>query len=41
MLVGPARDGRLLKIGVLDIDGTDPTVIHAMPHRPKFHKLLQ
>ena len=41
MLIGPARDGRMLEIGVLDIDGTDPVVIHAMPLRPKFHKLLE
>jgi len=41
MLIGPTRDGRMLEIGVLDIDGTDPVVIHAMPLRPKFRKLLE
>jgi hypothetical protein len=40
MLIGPKYDGALLEIGVLDIDGSDPVVIHAQPLRPKFHKLL-
>lgn len=40
MLIGPAPDGALLEIGVLDIDGDDPVVIHAMPLRPKFYRLL-
>ncbi len=40
MLVGPRSDGALLEIGVLDIDGSDPVVIHAQPLRPKFHKFL-
>lgn len=31
MLIEPATDGALLEIGVLDIDGDDPVVIHAMP----------
>ena len=31
MLIGPAPDGALLEIGVLDLDGDDPVVIHAMP----------
>jgi hypothetical protein len=35
MLIGPATDGTLLKIGVLDLEGEDPVVIHAMPARPK------
>jgi hypothetical protein len=34
MLIGPARDGQLLEIGVLDFDGDDPVIIHAMPARP-------
>jgi hypothetical protein len=33
MLIGPASDGALREIGVLDIDGDDPVVIHAMPLR--------
>jgi hypothetical protein len=40
MLIGPATDGSLLEIGVLDLDGEDPVVIHAMPLRPKFYRLL-
>lgn len=40
MLIGPANDGALLEIGVLDIDGDDAVVIHAQPLRRKFHKLL-
>ena len=40
MLIGPSTDGALLEIGVLDIDGDDPVVIHAQPLRPKFHKFL-
>lgn len=40
MLIGPASDGALLEIGVLDIDGDDPVVIHAMRQRPKFNRFL-
>lgn len=40
MLIGPAADGALLEIGVLDIDGDDPVVIHAMPLRRKFYRFL-
>jgi hypothetical protein len=36
MLIGPASDGPLLEIGVLDLESADPVVIHAMPARPKF-----
>lgn len=36
MLIGPATDGALLEIGILDLEGEDPVVIHAMPVRPKF-----
>jgi hypothetical protein len=35
MLVGPARDGSLLEVGVLDIDSDDPVILHAMPARPQ------
>jgi hypothetical protein len=35
MLVGPAADGTLLEVGILDLEGDDPVVIHAMPARPK------
>lgn len=40
MLIGPATDGALLERGVLDIDGDDPVIIHAMPLRRKFYRLL-
>jgi hypothetical protein len=40
MLIGPASDGALLEIGVLDIEGDDPVVIHAQPLRTKFHGFL-
>lgn len=41
MLIGPATDGALLEIGVLDLDGEDPVVIHAMKLRQKFYKFLR
>lgn len=40
MLIGPAVDGRLLEIGVLELDGDDPVAIHAMPLRTKFYRYL-
>lgn len=40
MLIGPSSGGALLEIGVLDLDGDDPVIIHAMPLRPKFHRFL-
>ena len=40
MLIGPAIDGTLLEVGVLDMDGDDPVAIHAMPLRPKFYRFL-
>ena len=40
MLIGPAATGALLEIGVLDIEGDDPVVIHAMALRPTFHRFL-
>ena len=40
MLIGPAPDGALLELGVLDLDRDDPVVIHAMPLRAKFRRLL-
>ena len=36
IMIGPARDGALVEIGILDLEGEDPVVIHAMPARPKF-----
>ncbi len=40
MLIGSASDGTLLELGVLDLDGDDPVIIHAMPLRPRFHPFL-
>ena len=40
MLIGPARDGTPLEIGVLDPNGEDPVIIHAMRLRPKFYPLI-
>jgi hypothetical protein len=40
MLIGPATDGALLEIGVLDLDGDDAVVLHAMPLRQKFYRFL-
>jgi len=40
LLIGAASDGALLEIGVFDLDGDDPVVIHAMPLRRKFYRLL-
>jgi hypothetical protein len=38
MVVGPATTGNLLEIGILDRDGDDPVVIHAMNLRAKFQR---
>jgi hypothetical protein len=38
MVVGPATTGNLLEIGILDRDGDDSVVIHAMGLRPKFQR---
>ena len=40
MLIGPGADGTLLEIGILDFEGDDPVVIHAMALRPKFYRFL-
>jgi hypothetical protein len=40
MLIGPASDGALLEIGILDINGDDPVVIHAQSLRPRFRRFL-
>jgi hypothetical protein len=41
MLIGPARDGTPLEIGVLDLNGEDPVIIHAMRLRPRFYPLIR
>ncbi len=40
MLIGPARDGASLEIGVLDLTSEDPVVIHAIQLRSKFYPLI-
>jgi hypothetical protein len=40
MLIGPARDGTPLEIGVLGLGTDDPVVIHAMRLRPKFYPFI-
>jgi hypothetical protein len=40
MLIGATSGGTLLEIGVLDFDGDDPVIIHAMPLRTKFYRFL-
>jgi len=40
MLIGADVSGRLLEVGVLASDDND-YVIHAMPARPKYLKLIQ
>ena len=40
ILIGPARDSALLEIGVLDIDGDDAVIVHAMPIRRRFYRYL-
>lgn len=40
MLIGPAHNGTPLEIGVLDLGGDDPVVIHAMRLRTKFYLYL-
>ncbi len=41
MLIGPAADGSLLEIGVLDLEGEDPVVIQAMELSAKFYLFLR
>lgn len=41
MLIGPAQDGTPLEIGILDLNGEDPVIIHAMRLRPKLHPLIR
>jgi len=40
MLIGPARDGTPLEIGVLGLGGDNPVIIHAMRLRPKFYPFI-
>jgi hypothetical protein len=40
MLIGPARDGAPLELGVLGLDSGDPVIIHASPLLAKFYRFL-
>ncbi len=40
MLIGPARDGAPLELGVLGLDSDDPVIIHALPLRARFYRFL-
>ena len=40
MMLGPDQSAQLLKIGVLDDEDND-YVIHAMPARPKYLKMIR
>jgi hypothetical protein len=40
MIIGPARNGEHLEIGILGIDTDDPVIIHADKLRAKFRKFL-
>lgn len=41
LVLGPDRVGRLLEVVVVDVDGDDPRVIHAMELRPAFRDYLR
>lgn len=41
MVIGPARSGMPLEIGILGSASADPVVIHAMWLRPKFQRFLR
>jgi len=41
MLIGPARNGTPLEIGVLDLSSDDAVVIHAMRLCPKFYQFIR
>jgi hypothetical protein len=41
MVIGPARSGMPLEIGILGPDSDDPVVLHAMWLRPKFQRFLE
>jgi hypothetical protein len=40
MVIGAARDGSLLEVGILGAQSDDPLVIHAMKMRQRFRKYL-
>ncbi|GAA5114024.1 hypothetical protein [Haloechinothrix salitolerans] len=40
LYIGADAGGRLLEVVVIDPDGEQPAIIHAMPLRPKFYRFL-
>jgi hypothetical protein len=40
LFIGSDQTGRLLEIGVMDLDTKDERIIHAMELRPGFYKYL-
>lgn len=36
VVVGPARDGTLLEVGIVEESGDDPRIIHAMKARTQY-----
>lgn len=40
LYIGADAGGRLLEVVVLDPDGDEPAIIHAMPLRAKFYRYL-
>lgn len=41
LVIGPARSGAPLELGILGPASDDPVVIHAMRLRPKFQRFLR
>jgi hypothetical protein len=40
IFIGTARNGALLEIGILEMPGEDPAIIHAMPLRKRYYRYL-
>jgi hypothetical protein len=38
--IGPDRNGAIWEVGVLDFDGDDPVIIHAIALRLEFYPVL-
>lgn len=41
LVLGPARDANLLELVVLLTDDGEQLIIHAMPMRPQYRRLLE
>jgi hypothetical protein len=40
LIAGPARNGELLEIGIVDLDSDAPAIVHAMPLRRGYRRYL-